>query len=230
MSKRLKFVLFDIDQTLLHSAGAGRMAMNLGLEELAGVQDGFEGMNFAGKTDPQIFREALAAHGHRTDDEMVAQLTRAYLRHFPRRMAETPAVLKPGVPNILEAIQSEETAHLGLLTGNIEEGARLKLARFDLNRFFPVGAYGSDSEHRNELLPVAVRRLERIGGVSIENTECVIIGDSPRDVECAAVHGARSIAVATGHFTVEELQATGADLVLPDLSDTKLIVQWITAV
>lgn len=222
-----KFVLFDIDQTLLYSAGAGLRAMNLALAELAGVPDGFEGITFAGKTDPLIFREALTIHGLRCDDDMVAQLTRRYLKHFPKQMAETTAVLKPGVPQILEEIQSEKYFHLGLLTGNIEEGARLKLARFDLNPFFPIGAFGSDSELRNELLPVAIQRLQSLKGVPVRFSDCVVVGDSPQDVECASVHGARSIAVATGRYSVEELQQTHADLVVPDLSDTKRIVQWI---
>lgn len=221
------FVLFDIDQTLLLSGGAGLKAMNLALKELAGVDNGFEGIVFAGKTDPLIFREALALHGLRTDDHMVAELTRVYLKHFPKQMQETPAVLKPGVPKILEEVQSQEGVHLGVLTGNIEPGARLKLARFNLNPFFPVGAFGSDSANRNDLLPVAIERLRTATGVSVQTTDCVIVGDSPPDVECAHVHGARSIAVATGRYTMQALEKAGADLVVPDLSDSKRIVQWI---
>jgi phosphoglycolate phosphatase-like HAD superfamily hydrolase len=201
--------------------------MNMALEELTGVPDGFEGVTFAGKTDPLIFREVLTMHGLRCDGDMVAQLTREYLKHFPKQMAETPAVLKPGVPQILEEIQSGGCFHLGLLTGNIEEGARLKLARFDLNPFFPVGAFGSDSERRNELLPVAIRRLHSLKGISVRFSDCVVIGDSPRDVECAGVHGARSIAVATGGYSMEELERTDAGLVVQELSDTRGIVQWI---
>ncbi len=223
-----KFVLFDIDQTLLFSGGAGLRAMNLTLKELAGVHDGFADINFAGKTDPQVFKQALAIHGLRTDDDMVAQVTARYLEHFPKQMAKSPAVLKPGVPQILEEIKSIDSVHLGVLTGNLRVSARLKLARFDLNRFFPVGAFGSDREHRNELLPVAIRRLQLIGGISVDSADCVVVGDSPRDVECGQVHGARAVAVATGHYPLEELQKTSADLVVPDLSDTKAIVHWIT--
>ncbi|MEW6349281.1 MAG: HAD hydrolase-like protein [Thermodesulfobacteriota bacterium] len=226
---RHKFVLFDIDQTLLYSGGAGFKAMNLALEDLTGVADGFRGISFAGNTDPLIFREALSIHGLDCDDGMLERLTRGYLGHLPRLLQESAAVLKPGVPKILEEIRTMERVYLGLLTGNVEEGARLKLGRFNLNGFFPIGAFASDHEDRNELLPIAVERLRNFCGISVAYADCVVVGDSPKDVECARVHGARSIAVATGRYSVAELEDTSADLVLPDLSVTGRIVEWIGA-
>jgi phosphoglycolate phosphatase-like HAD superfamily hydrolase len=178
-----KFVLFDIDQTLLYMGGAGRNAMNMALEELTGLSNGFDQMLFVGKTDPQVFREALTLHGLRSDDDMIDNLTRRYLERFPSQVVETKAILKPGVPQILEAMESEEGIYTGLLTGNVEEGAKIKIGRFDLNRFFKVGAFGSDSENRNELLPVAIKRFKAATGLSVETADCVVVGDSPRDVE-----------------------------------------------
>jgi phosphoglycolate phosphatase-like HAD superfamily hydrolase len=117
--------------------------------------------------------------------------------------------------------------YLGLLTGNVEAGARLKLNTFGLNRFFPVGAFGDDSEDRNLLLPFAVKRLLVSQSISVNPEQCVVIGDTPNDIDCARVHGAAAIAVATGSYSLEQLMKTTADLVLPDLSGTEQIVEWI---
>jgi phosphoglycolate phosphatase-like HAD superfamily hydrolase len=108
---------------------------------------------------------------------------------------------------------------LGLLTGNLEKGARIKLEPFRLNEYFPAGAFGSDNEDRNTLLPIAVQRFEEILQDSIEINTCIIVGDTPRDVECAHIFGAQCIGVATGPYSYEDLQDAGADLVVQDLAD-----------
>lgn len=132
-----------------------------------------------------------------------------------------------GVKKLLQALEDLAGVHLGLLTGNAETGARLKLKPFGLNRYFPVGAFGSDSEDRNLLLPIAVQRLRACESISVSHQQCVVIGDTPRDVECARIYGASSIAVATGPYSLSELKKTQADLVLADLANTKQIVEWI---
>jgi phosphoglycolate phosphatase len=128
---------------------------------------------------------------------------------------------------ILETLQELTGVYLALLTGNVEAGARLKLNTFDLNQFFPVGAFGDDSEDRNLLLPFAVKRLLDSQPISVSYEHCVVIGDTPSDVLCAQIHGATSIAVATGTHSLEQLKKTAADLVLSDLSDTDEIVERI---
>ena len=224
---RPRLVLFDIDQTLLYSGGAGLRALTRAFEELTGVSNGFRTVTYAGKTDPQIVREALSLHNLPSDDPAVERVIKRYLRYFPQEMAESHAELKPGVPRILDLIQSSDGLSLGVLTGNVEPGARIKLGRFNLNPYFTIGAFGSDCEDRNRLLPVAVERLKRGTGVTVRLEDCVIVGDTPLDVRCAHVYGARCIAVATGQYSAQELEEAGADLVLPDLSDGERAVSWI---
>lgn len=225
---RPRLVLFDIDQTLLFSGGAGLRALTRAFEELTGVSNGFRTVTYAGKTDPQIVREALSLHNLSSDDRAVAQLIERYLMYFPGEMAESPALLKPGVPHILDLIQSREGLHLGVLTGNVEPGARIKLDRFGLNRYFPVGAFGSDCEDRDLLLPLAVERLRDSMGAEVRFEDCVVVGDTPLDVRCAHVYRARCIAVATGQYSKQELEISGADLVVQDLTAAERIVGWIS--
>jgi phosphoglycolate phosphatase len=222
-----RFILFDIDGTLTDSAGAGRRALNLALGEVTGLEDSFQGVGFAGKTDLQIIREGLEKHGLDTRDRMVSMLAGRYLVHLQKEVGKGGGHVKVGVRELLQTLQNMDGYLVGLLTGNLEEGARIKLEAFKLNHFFPVGAFGSDAEDRNLLLPVALRRLRDQLGLPLGPHECVVIGDTPKDVECARVHGALSIAVATGPISLEILRETAADLVLADLSDTAGLVTWI---
>ena len=124
----------------------------------------------------------------------------------------------PGVVELLDALMAMDGYWLGLLTGNIEQGARIKLGAFDLNRYFPVGAFGDDSEDRNRLLPIAVERLRKTRDIDINYSDCIVIGDTPKDVQCSKPFGATSIVVSTGPYSYESLLETGADYVLKDLS------------
>jgi phosphoglycolate phosphatase len=227
MAVTRRFILFDIDGTLTDSAGAGRRALNLAMGEVTGLEDSFRGVGFAGKTDLQIIREGLEEHGLETRDSMISTLAARYLVHLRREVAKGGGHVKVGVRELLQTLQKTDTHVLGLLTGNLEEGARIKLEAFELNRFFPVGAYGSDAEDRNLLLPIALRRLREQLGLPLRPCDCVVIGDTPKDVDCARIHGAPSIAVATGPIPLEILRETGADLILADLSDTAGIMDWI---
>jgi phosphoglycolate phosphatase len=222
-----KFVLFDIDGTLVSLDGAGSRSLNRAMEEILQVTDGFRGIDFAGKTDLQIIREGLGTLGLTEQDDLLHSLLDRYLVHLRAEVSTSRGHLKRGVRELLSALQELEGVYLGLLTGNAETGARLKLEPFELNRYFPVGAFGSDSENRNLLLPIAVQRLQGLESVSLSHDRCVVIGDTPKDVECAHVHGASAIAVATGTYPLNELEKTDAELVIADLSDTKKIVDWI---
>jgi len=222
-----RFILFDIDGTLTDSAGAGRRALNLAVGEVTGLEDSFRGVGFAGKTDIQIIREGLEKHGLDTGDHMISTLAARYLVHLQREVAKGGGHVKVGVTELLRSLEDTDGYVLGLLTGNLEEGARIKLEPFELNSFFGLGAYGSDAEDRNLLLPIALRRLRERDGLVLTPRECLVIGDTPKDVECARVHGAPSIAVATGPVPLKVLRETGADLVLPDLSDPARLLDWI---
>jgi phosphoglycolate phosphatase len=222
-----KFVLFDIDGTLVSLDGAGSRSLNRAMEEILQVTDGFRGIDFAGKTDLQIIREGLGTLGLTEQDDLLHSLLDRYLVHLRAEVSTGRGQVKKGVRELLSALQELDGVYLGLLTGNAEVGARLKLEPFGLNRFFPVGAFGSDSEDRNLLLPIAVQRLQGLESVSLSHDRCVVIGDTPKDVECAHVHGASAIAVATGTYPLNELEKTDAELVIANLSDTEKIVDWI---
>lgn len=222
-----KLVLFDVDGTLIHSGGAGNKGFSRTLETLTGIRDGFRGVDCAGKTDIQIIREAFTALELDLEDQFIQRFFEAYPLHLQEVLPTVQGHVKPGIRELLERLRAEDGLFLGLLTGNVETGATLKLEQFDLHSFFPFGAFGSDDEERNLLLPVAVRRLMELEGVAVKYSDCIVIGDTPLDVECAAVYGASSIAVATGPYPPEELRAAGADLVLSDLRQTDLVLEWI---
>ena len=222
-----KFVLFDIDGTLIGSDGASNRALNRALTKLTGVTEGFRGISFAGKTDLQIVREGLKSLGLSHSGDLPHAIINLYLSYLSGELSNGAGHVKVGVREILQILSHTEGVHLGLLTGNFEKGAELKLGQFGLMDFFSVGAFGSDSEDRLELLPMAVQKLREIENVYLDYDHCVVIGDTPRDVECARVHGASSIAVATGPYSVEQLNKTEANHVVSDLSNSDQIVEWI---
>jgi phosphoglycolate phosphatase len=223
----LRFVLFDIDQTLIDARGAGARALASALEEVCGDSCIIQGLEMAGKTDLQIVREALGLAGNPSQDGLVEEVSRRYIQHLREEMACCRGRLMPGVRELLPRLRDQEGVYLGLLTGNLEEGARLKLGPFGLNEFFPLGAFGGDREDRNELLPVAVQRLREATGIHAPFGSCVVIGDTPRDVACARVHGSPCLGVATGRYSVEDLKLAGADLAIQDLSSTEEVFEWI---
>ncbi len=226
-----RLVLFDIDGTILLTAGAGRRAITAALAELVGERVVFEQIRFDGKTDPQIVSELLAAAGDPGphDRDHVRALCERYVALLERELATaTGTRLMPGFPAILDRLEAEAGVVLGLLTGNLERGAALKLraAGIDPGRF-KVGAYGSDAAHRPDLPPIAARRAEPFFGRTPAGGEVVIIGDTPADVACGAGIGARAVAVATGSYTVAELAACGAHAVFADLGDTDRALEAI---
>ena len=223
----LTFVLFDIDGTLVSLDGAGSRSLNQAMEDLLDVKNGFRDIDFAGKTDLQIIREGLAPLKLADRYDLVHSLLDRYLVHLRTEVSRGRGHVKTGVRELLSLLHNVPGIYLGLLTGNAEAGARLKLEPFGLNQYFSVGAFGNDSEDRNLLLPVAVQRLQESEAVSVSYDRCMVVGDTPKDVECAHVHGASAIAVATGTYLLKELEKTDAELVIADLSDTERIVDWI---
>jgi phosphoglycolate phosphatase len=214
-------LLFDIDGTLLLSGGAGARAIERACRERLGLDDAFAGISPDGKTDPMLFDEVLIRNGLSLDPELVADLTARYIRHFPEEMTAAPgAHLLPGVVETLEAVHGIPDVALGLLTGNLEPTARVKLAHFGLDRFFAFGAYGSDDGQRERLVPIAVARAERLLGRTIGcGRHVVVIGDTPRDVACALANGVTAVGVASHRYPPASLRAAGAHHVLADLSD-----------
>lgn len=221
----MKFVLFDIDGTLIDSGGAGTKSLNLAFEEMFSIQDAFKSITMAGKTDIQIVKEGLRKHQIDPGNGIIPRFCDIYIKHLKQNMHVSSGSLKPGIQEVVSEFHAHKDIILGLLTGNIEQGARLKLDLFDLNRFFEIGAFGSDHEDRNSLLPVAMYKLEEHRFLKIAPEDCVVIGDTPRDVDCTKPYGAFSVAVATGPYSFASLSDAGADLVLRDLTDINGILQ-----
>jgi phosphoglycolate phosphatase-like HAD superfamily hydrolase len=231
----MKLVLFDIDGTILWTDGAGRRAIGQALLEEIGTTGPIERYRFDGKTDPQIVRELLSLVGHpaATADDRVAAVCRRYLELLEGELARPTQRTRvlAGVPELLGGLEEHEAegrALVGLLTGNLEGGAALKLKSAGLDpRRFAVGAYGSDSPQRPELPAIAARRAAGRTGREIPGRDVVIIGDTPDDVACGEPIGARVVAVATGFYDVAALRAAGAARVFADLRDTAVVLDAI---
>lgn len=223
----MKLLLFDIDGTLVDCGGAGSRSLESTFAEMFGVQNAFEGISMAGKTDPQIIRESLTRHGI-THDGLIPKLLNIYISNLKTEIIKTDKSIMPGAREALDAVSSLPNRFLsGILTGNIEAGARIKLGAFGLEGYFRAGAFGSDDEDRNMLLPHAVKRFESIAGSCISFRNCIVIGDTPRDVECAKLHGAACIGVATGPYSFKELEKAGADFVFNTLEKTCALLDAI---
>jgi phosphoglycolate phosphatase-like HAD superfamily hydrolase len=220
-------VLFDIDGTLVLTGGAGVRAMSRAFEEVFAISAAFTGIPMAGRTDQIIIMDALARHDLApAPDAMDSFRDRYYaaLRSAMEEDAPRKGVL-PGVRELLDRLSVRSDVVVGLLTGNFAEGARIKLEYFGLWRYFACGAFGDDAIDRNHLVPVAIDRVKTVCGPSIPADRVTVIGDTILDVACARAGGARAIAVATGPHDVATLEASGADLVLGDLSDTNGVLQ-----
>jgi phosphoglycolate phosphatase-like HAD superfamily hydrolase len=208
-------VLFDIDGTLLYTGGAGGVAWQRAFAELHGVDAEVAEHTDAGMTDPQIaailFREVLGREGSPTER---SRAIGCYLKHLPDAVAESSGFrVMPGVEDLLPEL-IEKGLLLGLVTGNIEAAAHIKLARGGLNRFFSFGGYGSDSANRTALTKAALGRGELVSGGTLGDGSCIAIGDTPRDVKAGHGAGIQVVGVATGTYSVDQLREAGADWAL----------------
>lgn len=219
-------LLFDIDGTLVRG-GPAKGAFHEALEAVFGTAGPIQGHSFSGKTDPQIARELLEAAGFSSGeiDAGLPALWEAYLSRMAERLPSTPMEIIPGVVELLEHLGGMGGVALGLLTGNVAEGARLKLGSVGLMSHFPIGGYGSDSEIREDLPAFAMERAAENWGLAFHPQAVVVIGDTPRDVACGRFAGTRTMAVATGRYDVAALEETGADHVLQDMVDLDRTVE-----
>jgi phosphoglycolate phosphatase-like HAD superfamily hydrolase len=227
----MRLVLFDIDGTLLNSGGMGRASMQRALAEVFG-SPGNPSYRYDGKTDKQIVRDTMRQEGHTDEhiDSRMEALIDLYLDGLKAGVETGNFNVRPldGVVEILDALEAREDVVLGLLTGNVEPGARVKLkaAGIDPDRF-RVNAFGSDHEHRPQLPAIAQRRASENLGLEIVGERVVVIGDTPADIECGRELGARAIGVASGHYTVEQLEAHDPYAVFPSLANTAKVLETI---
>lgn len=223
----MKLVCFDIDGTLLSASGAGRRALGQALLDVYGTAGPIDTYDFHGGTDPQIIRDLLGAAGLSPAEIAAreADLFAHYLGHLAGEIGDGRQVtLYPGVAALVEALAGRGDCLVGLLTGNIEAGARIKLEPTGLLPRFRVGAYGSDHADRTCLPAVAAGRAAALVGRAFLGPDLVIIGDTPRDVGCGRAFGARCLAVATGRHAVAELTACAPDHVFANLAETDRVM------
>lgn len=227
-----RLVLFDIDETMISSDGAGRRAISRVLNEHYQIEPHHLNIPMSGKTDPQILTEILSASAvplHEINDAIPVVIEK-YLGLLQEEIvASKYYIVHDGVYILLEAIAAHPDMYLGLLTGNVERGARMKLDHFDLNKHFELGAYGSDSANRLDLPAVAVERARQLFKIHFQPDEVVIIGDSVNDVLCAKGYNAKCIAVNTGKTSWAQLQAANPEYLFKSLADTQAVMDAILA-
>jgi phosphoglycolate phosphatase len=218
-----RLVLWDIDGTLLSAGRVARDAILLSLKTSYGWSYSPDRgkFDFSGKTDPQIVRELVMDDvGRELFESSLSRALDLYLEELERQLTPGTVVPKPGITELLERLAAEPRVTLGLLTGNLERGARLKLGPPGFNRYFPFGAFGSDSADRYELPPVAVERALAHTGRRYTGKSVVVVGDSVHDVACGRSLGVRAVAVATGITSLELLAAERPDALFENFADT----------
>ena len=216
-----KLLLFDVDGTLVLTGGAGIRAMGRAFQQTFQIEGAFTGTSIAGRTDRFIVAEALARAGIVADAETLHRFRQTYYACLSEEIVH-PGPRKgvmPGIRDLLGRLVAEHQVFVALLTGNYSGAAEIKLAHFDLWRYFRCGAFAEDADERHELVPVAMSRVRECGQFEVALEDVVVIGDTPLDVDCARASGVRSIAVATGGFDADTLSRSGADVVFDDLTD-----------
>jgi phosphoglycolate phosphatase len=226
----MKLVLFDIDGTLITSRGAGRRAMRTAFERVFGTAGGIDQYDLRGRTDTRIVHDVMGAEGWEPARvrERLDEFFEAYLDGLTTEIGDGQGVVTlPGVDAVVERLAGSAEVVLGLVTGNIEEGARIKLLPTGLWPRFQVGAYGSDHMDRRRLPSLAARRAHALLGQEFPPADVVVIGDTPHDVDCARACGAVAVAVATGQYPRDALLADRPDHFFEDLSDTERVLRVV---
>ncbi len=225
----LMLILFDIDGTILLTEGAGMKAMQDAGRELYGQRFTIDGVEFSGRLDTLIWSDLARINGVPGTDEHHDRFRSAYGENLAERLqANATAKLLPGVKDLVHRLMEIDHATLGLLTGNYPETGRLKIRSAGLDPdLFQVNAWGCDGQARRDLPPIAMERHRQTTGRDVRGEDVVIIGDTPHDIDCAKAHGCRSIGVATGVFSLGDLEQVGADLAVETLGDTAGLLRWM---
>lgn len=224
----VRVVLFDIDGTLIQSGGAGEKAFGRVCEAEFGVPNGTAQLQFAGRTDPSIVRDFFQHHQIAPTADNFRRFFDRYVFHLDHLLGELNGSVLPGVHEMIRGLSALSTPPLiGLLTGNIRLGAQIKLSHYRLWDFFRTGGFGDDHEDRNQIAAIARERAGRTLRESLDGKEILVIGDTPRDIECARAIGARALAVATGKYSASQLRQESPTWAVESLA--RVCVQEICA-
>ncbi len=222
-----KLILWDIDGTLIVSGRAGIFALAKAFHQIYGRETDFSKLDVSGRTDKWIAAQVLEQQGIAATPENIHAYLEAYLECLLGELRTRSGRVLPGILELLEKLRTDPQVAQGLLTGNLQRGAQIKLEHFKVWHYFTFGAFGDDSPIRNELGPHAVRRAGEKHSVKFNPENVFVIGDTPHDIECGKAIGAKTIAVATGNFSVTDLRRHEPTAVLPDFSDTAAFLQLI---
>lgn len=228
MGEVMQIWLFDIDGTLIQTGGAGYTAMVETLARQFGTTIETPRIEFSGRTDLGITGDLFSAHAIEVSQETVQRFHALYLQQLPSSLRRHTGCVLPGVREWLLRIEASSFAHLGLLTGNLEAAARQKLEHYELWEYFHFGGFGDLHTDRNEVAAAALTAAEAHLQQPVDQCEVWVVGDTPRDVQCARSIGAKVIAVATGIHPLEELADSSPDRLVPDLSDISPLLELLT--
>jgi phosphoglycolate phosphatase-like HAD superfamily hydrolase len=217
--------LFDIDGTLLSSGGAGKAAMEAALVTEFSIEDSLHGVPFSGRTDRAIVKDLFGHYGIEWSLSNWQRFLEGYLGHLPTCLASHNGQVLPGIASLLEDLSTRTDVALGLLTGNVRDGARLKLGHYALFHYFIFGGFGDQHFHRDDVAQEALIAVRSHFNGSVDPESIWVVGDTPFDIRCARSIGARAVAVATGLHPPEELAAEHPDLLLADFSNPATLLK-----
>lgn len=223
-SSSKKLLLWDIDGTVVHTGKAGEFAMDAAIRSCLGVEGSIHDVDYPGRTDRLIGKLLIEHYGREASDEAVHDFVEAYLQALADELPKRKGEILPGILEILKACRDRPDCVNALLTGNMVRGAELKLGHYDVWNFFEFGAYADDSPERNQLGPIALERAASRLGIAMDPKHVFVIGDTPHDIECGKIIGARTVAVATGAYSVEELKSHHPDHVFADFSQPEVFL------
>ena len=222
-AKRL--LLFDIDGTLVNTGGAGVESLKMTMRNRFLAEDDLRDIEIAGKTDRAIIRDIFQKYRIDPTEGNITSFAREYIEGLSLCLSRTRGRVLPGIQQLLERLKPQPHVVLALLTGNLQQGARLKLQHYGLWDFFEFGAFADDHHDRNELGAFARKRAQLRHGHDFDAADIDVIGDTNHDIACGKAFGARTIAVATGSWSWERLQGCTPDFLFDDLSDSEAVIE-----